>query len=177
MENYHSRKIKYRHWWNLSFLRARRTKKKEILICYQTKTSREYLSDSFSKYGSKGKNISNLSTPPNAFEKSDSSKLSENRETDFLHKLAAFACLRNSWTIEGKQTCSWAKELKLRAYFGHLFWEYYHVKIIKAKLKQWWKRQRNDIFLVPSVEEQKASKITSTAIRRGTWQDYMSSSA
>lgn len=70
------------------------------------------LSDFFSKQGSNGKNMSNLSTPPKALENSDSSWSLKRKVSDVVNSRASLACRRNSSTIEGKHTCSevWPKE-------------------------------------------------------------------
>uniref|UniRef100_A0A0A9E7D6 Uncharacterized protein n=1 Tax=Arundo donax TaxID=35708 RepID=A0A0A9E7D6_ARUDO len=48
--------------------------------------------------------MSSLLSPPKAFDKSDSIESSNAESTDPLNSLAALACLRNSFTIEGKHT-------------------------------------------------------------------------
>lgn len=64
-----------------------------------------YLSDFFSKHGSKGKNISSLSGPPKATEKSDSNMPLAARLSGRENNRADLASRRNSSTMDGRHTC------------------------------------------------------------------------
>jgi hypothetical protein len=50
--------------------------------------------------------MSSLLSPPNAFDRSDSTASSCVEFTDAWNRLADLACLKNSFTIEGKHTYS-----------------------------------------------------------------------
>jgi hypothetical protein len=76
-------------------------KKKKI----QLNNNVTHLSLSFNKQGSNGKNMSSLSIPPKALERSASNKSSKTNNSADMKSRAAFACLRNSSTTLGKHTC------------------------------------------------------------------------
>lgn len=63
------------------------------------------LSEFCKRYGSKGKNMSSLSKPPNSPEISDSGTPNKGKSSDTLNSWAALACCKNSCTIDGKHTC------------------------------------------------------------------------
>ena len=76
-----------------------------ILKIFHSRVAFANLSDFFSKHGSNGKNMSNLSSPPKSLESSDSSRSLNIKVSDTVNRRAAFDCWRNSETTDGRHTC------------------------------------------------------------------------